>query len=126
MTVVVDTSILIDHLRGRVDARDVLRELADSGEAMVGSVLTRTEILAGMRGSEQAVTEALLDAFEWAPVTTEVADAAGRLAQRYLRSHPGIDTVDYVIAATTELLGGRLWTRNVKHFPMFSDLASPY
>lgn len=126
MTVVVDTSVLIDHLRGRAEARDALRALADSGEAMAGSVLTRTDLLAGMRAAEEEATLALLDAFDWLPVTAEVADGAGRLAQRYLRSHPGVDTVDYVIAATVESVGARLWTRNVKHFPMFAGLASPY
>ena len=126
MTVVVDTSVLIDHLRGRVEARDALRDVADRGEAIVGSVLTRTEILAGMRPAEGSATHALLGALEWAPVTTEVADRAGQLAQRYLRSHPGVDTVDYVIAATVEVLSARLWTRNVKHFPMLAGLASPY
>ncbi|WP_182378480.1 type II toxin-antitoxin system VapC family toxin [Nocardioides sp. WS12] len=126
MTVVVDTSVLIDHLRGKSEARVALSALVESGEAMVGTVLTRTEILAGMRSSEEAGTLALLDTFEWVPVTVDIADRAGRFAQTYLRSHAGVDTVDYVIAATVEAVGGRLWTRNVKHFPMFDGLAAPY
>lgn len=126
MTVVVDTSVLIDHLRGNAAAREVLRALSGSGEAMVGTVLTRTEILAGMRSSEEDATLELLDAFEWVPVTADIADRAGRFAQTYLRSHASVDTVDYVIAATVEAVDGRLWTRNVKHFPMFGDLRAPY
>jgi len=126
MSVVVDTSVLIDHLRGKVEARDALTEVMVNGELVVGSVLTRTEILAGMRPTEATATYALLDALEWSPVSVEVADRAGALASTYLRSHPGVDTVDYVIAATTEVLGARLWTRNVKHFPMIAGLAAPY
>lgn len=126
MTVVVDTSVLIDHLRGKPAAREALGGLIESGEAIVGTVLSRTEVLAGMRSSEEAGTLALLDTLEWLPVTADIADRAGRFAQTYLRSHVGVDTVDYVIAATVDAVGGRLWTRNVKHFPMFGDLEAPY
>ena len=45
---------------------------------------------------------------------------------RSLPSHPGVDPVDYVIAAMAERLDARLWTRNVRHFPMFAGLESPY
>ena len=126
MTVVVDTSVLIDHLRGLDDARQVLADLVDADEHLAGSVLTRMEIHAGARSSERASIQALLDVVEWIPVTVDVADRAGELARQYLRSHPGIDAVDYVIAATTEQVRGRLLTRNVKHFPMLPDLVAPY
>jgi predicted nucleic acid-binding protein len=55
-----------------------------------------------------------------------VAELAGMLANRYLRSHPGVDPVDYVIAAAAQCLGAQLWTRNVKRFPMFPELSAPY
>lgn len=38
------------------------------------------------------------------------------------RSHPGIDLVDYVIAATAEIHGAELLTLNIKHFPMVHGL----
>lgn len=93
---------------------------------MVASVLTRTEVLAGMRPSEASSTQALLAVIEWVPVDVAIADRAGGLASQHLRSDPGIDLVDHVIAATTEMVDGRLCTRNVKHFPMITDLAAPY
>lgn len=126
MTIVVDTSVLIDHLRGRAEARESLASAVEAGRPLVGSVLTRTEVLAGERPSEAEATATLLSVIEWAPVTEEIADRAGRLAQQFLRSHPGVDTVDYVIAATAQELDAELWTRNVKHFPMLPGLAPPY
>ena len=56
----------------------------------------------------------------------ELADRAGELATRHFRSHPGVDTVDFLIAATVDLLGAELWTLNTKHFPMIPDLEPPY
>ncbi len=126
MVIVVDTSVLIDHLRRDAAAREALRSAADSGERLAASVLTRVEILAGMQVSEEHATRRLLDSLDWIDVDKDLAERAGALANRFLRLHPGIDPVDYVIAATVERLDARLWTRNVRHFPMFPRLEAPY
>ena len=122
---IVDTSVLIDHLKGDERARAVLVAAFGDG-AVLGSVPTRTEVIAGMRDKERRSTMALLDSVQWIEVDADLADRAGELARAYLRSHPGIDAVDYLIAATTIREGAELLTRNVKHFPMFEGLAAPY
>ncbi|WP_131786013.1 type II toxin-antitoxin system VapC family toxin [Protofrankia symbiont of Coriaria ruscifolia] len=126
MAIVVDTSVLIDHLRGDQGARDALRKAAGAGERLAASVLTKVEILAGMRASEERVTRRLLDTLDLIGVDDAIAERAGILANHYLRSHPGVDPVDYVIAATAQHLDAELWTRNLKHFPMFPGLSAPY
>lgn len=124
--VLVDTSVLIDHLRGRTAATACLRAAVSAGEELWSVAPVRTEILAGARDTELERIEVLFSALRWMDVTTEVADHAGALAARYLRSHPGIDVVDYLVAAATELLDARLLTLNVKHFPMVSGLVRAY
>lgn len=126
MTIVVDTSVLIDHLRGDERAHRALRSAADKGERLVASVVTKVEILAGMRAEEEPNTRRLMQVLDWIPVDDVIAEHAGQLANRYLRSHLGVDPVDYIIAATTRTLDAALWTRNIKHFPMIADLSSPY
>jgi predicted nucleic acid-binding protein len=126
VTVLVDTSILIDHLRGDERAHRLLTESQLRGEALAGSVLTKVEVLAGMRPEERVPTRRLLDAIEWLEVDDPLAERAGALAAQFVRSHPGVEVVDYVIAATVERLGAQLLTRNRKHFPMFPDLSDPY
>jgi predicted nucleic acid-binding protein len=127
MTLVIDTSILIDHLRGDQRARDLLgRAMGSRTERVTASVLTKVEVLAGMRSNERVATQRLLSLLEWIPVDDAMAQRAGELANRYLRSHPGVDPVDFVIAATVERLGAELLTRNRKHFPMLDDLRDPY
>jgi predicted nucleic acid-binding protein len=93
---------------------------------IVASVMTKVEVLAGARTGEARAIADLLATMEWIPVDEAIADRAGELANRYLKSHPGVDPVDYVIAATTEMFNAELWTRNLKHFPMFPDLRDPY
>lgn len=125
MTILVDTSVLIDHLRGDAAARRALADAAEHGERLACSVVTRVEVLAGMR-PEEPPTRRLLSALDWIAVDEEVAERAGVLANRFLRSHPGVDPVDFIIAATAELHEATLWTRDVEHFPMIADLAPPY
>jgi predicted nucleic acid-binding protein len=126
MTILVDTSVLIDHLRGDEAAQRALANAAQQGERLACSVVTRVEVLAGMRPEEEPPTRRLLSVIDWISVDNEIAERAGVLANRFLRSHPGVDPVDFIIAATAEIHDATLWTRNVKHFPMISDLAPPY
>lgn len=124
--IVADTSILIDHLRGRSKARALLHRARADGETLTASVLTRVEVLAGVRSGEEEGTAALLGELVWIAVDEEVADVAGSFADRFGRSHAAIDVVDYVVAATVQQRGATLWTTNVRHFPMFPELEPPY
>ena len=121
-----DTSVLIDHLRGHEDCSEWLTENVERGASLFGLTVVRTELIAGMRPQESTATFALLSAIDWYDVTVPIADRAGTLARKYLRSHPGIDTVDYLLAAAAQELDAKLATRNVKHYPMFKGLKAPY
>lgn len=125
MTAVFDTSILIDVLRGTPAATGVLQERRQRGP-LHASVLTRVEVLAGMRSDEEAATRSLLATLTWHDVDPDLVEDAASLGRRWLASHRGIGAVDLVIAATALRLGVELLTTNVRHFPMFKDLAPPY
>jgi predicted nucleic acid-binding protein len=125
MTALVDTSIMIDWLRGVEGAVDLLeRERLDA--PLHASEIAKVEVLAGMRPTEEAKTRAFLAAFQWHATDESVAEEAGALGRRWLTSHQGIDTADLVIAATAVVTGTRLLTLNVRHFPMFPGLSRPY
>ena len=126
MRLLVDTSVLIDHLRGDPRAIDLLGTATERADDLWGSVITRAEVLRGMRSSERTGTMLLLDILAWVEVVIDVADRAGEMARTYRASHPGIDIADFLIAASAEEVGARLVTRNVKHFPMFPDLEPAY
>ncbi len=125
MTALIDTSILIDFLRGHADAGKLL-ERERSADVLHASEITRLEILAGMRPAEEDATRALLSTLVWHPLDVEIAEEAGSLGRRWLPSHHTIDSADLAIAATAIRTGTELLTRNVRHFPMFADLQAPY
>jgi hypothetical protein len=118
-----DTSVLIDVLRGSDPAA---QWLASRDHVPTCSELTRAEVLRGVRSAERSNTERLLSSLRWMPVDEPVSRRAGEFGRQYRRSHPGLGIVDFVIAATAQLLEADLATANVRHYPMFAGLAAPY
>ena len=123
---VVDADVLIDALRGRHAAIELLAELRRSGEALLASEITRFEVLAGLRAGEEAGTEQLLAELEFVPVTEMISRLAAGLLRLFRPAYGGIEDEDYIVAATTIELDGELLTRNSRHFPMFEGLAPAY
>jgi toxin FitB len=101
--VLLDTDVLVDHLRGA-------RRLVAGRDALSYSVITRAELFAGRASEEQAVAR-LLAPFRELAVDRAVAERAGRLR----RDH-GVRIADALIAATALVHGLVLATRNVRDF----------
>lgn len=125
MSVVVDTSVIVDHLRNDPRAVNLMTDLLKQDRVWAATP-TRTEIIAGLRPDELEPIAKLFDVLSWIEIDIEIADGAGQLARKYRRSHGGIDTVDYLIAAAAQSIGASLVTLNVRHFPMFPDLEPAY
>ncbi len=126
MTVLVDTPVIVDHLRNDPRAAALLTELFETEQRVWAATPTRTEILAGIRPNEREPIQELFEVLAWVEIDVTVADAAGELARQYRRSHSGIDTTDYLVAAAAMSIGARLITINVRHYPMFDDLEPAY
>lgn len=127
MRLVLDTSVLIDHLRGRPKAAtEIIPRAIARGDELWSVQVVRAEVLAGMREVEEAPTRDLLRLIVWVDVDEALAETAGALGRRFLRSHPGIEVTDLLLAALVQHLDAQLKTTNVKHFPMFKGLTSPY
>ncbi|HEX3610021.1 MAG TPA: type II toxin-antitoxin system VapC family toxin [Solirubrobacterales bacterium] len=123
MTIVLDTSVLIDHLRASTPATKYLASLDDRPSC---SEISRIEVVQDLRSSERQAADRLFALVVWMPVSEAVARRAGELGRRWRRSHPGIGVADLAIAATAEEIDASLATRNLKHFPMFEGLRAPY
>lgn len=123
MNCVLDTTVLIDLLRGDEKAAGFLESLEAPPAC---SEITRLEVIRGLRSSERAGAEKLFSVIRWIPVTEEVARVAGEFGRKYRRSLAAISNEDLVIAATAKLNGSEVATSNAKHYPMFAALKSPY
>lgn len=106
-----DTTVLIDHLRGRDTG--LLPKLQ---QAHI-SAMTRFEIMRGARHSELQATRVLLDTLISLDLTTQIMDVAADYARLYERSHR-LEAPDLFIAATAKTHRVTLVTSNRKHYPM--------
>lgn len=122
----IDTDIAIDHFHGNEHAREFFSKSLELGDALHVSVVTLTELLAGMRSGEEELTEKLLSLFTVIEVDDAIGRKAGEYLRKYSRSH-NLDLGDALIAATASLMEAELVTRNVKHYPMTDiQITIPY
>lgn len=107
----IDSSVLIDCLRGRADAIGFL-----AAHTRRTHLLVAAELLAGARDKQElTVIDRFLATFEIVSPT----DADGRHALTLYRDHRlahNVDWPDCQIAATALRLGVEVFTLNVKHF----------
>ena len=115
-TVLIDTDVAIDFLRGIPYTQPLLAGLWANGQAAI-SVLSVYELTAGMKESEKAATHNFIDACEVEQVTSEIAIKAGELYQRYRSKGITLTSLDCLIAATALVKEYKIATRNVKHYP---------
>ncbi len=112
-----DTGILIRHLRNRPGYRELMYRLAQEGRLYIAS-FTRLEIVRGMRDHEREATFALLDALRTHPLDAPTADLAGEMIRAWQRKGIALSGPDAVIAASAIRCGAVLVTTNPRHFPM--------
>lgn len=116
-----DSTVLIDHLRGIDAATQWLRKLRE-GEAVV-SVITRAEVLCGGTDEESLAAYELCEQFECLPLTKDTATRAAEL-----RRANGWKLPDALQAAAALGGGLRLVTRDSRDFDekKFPFICVPY
>jgi tRNA(fMet)-specific endonuclease VapC len=113
-----DTSVIIDVLNHKRGRWQLLASLVEAGDTLACSVLTVTEIYAGIRPKEMALTERFLDGLQQYQVDSNLARYAGLLKNEWTRKGRTLGVVDLIIAATALAHNLVLMTDNRKDFPM--------
>jgi predicted nucleic acid-binding protein len=125
-SLLIDSDVLIDHLRKQKSALDFLSIEVEKGSLLFTSVINRVEILAGMRKGEEENVKSLFEIIIPIDVDVAIADRAGEYLRRFSKSH-ALNIGDAIIAATSMEMGLTLVTRNLKHYPMKDiEIVQPY
>lgn len=114
-SLLLDTDILINLLRGNEAARDFIAESLEENELLC-SVISVAEIWAGMRSKEEPATRSLIDSLKILDVSRDIAEKAGCM-KGSVKSH-SLELDDCLIAATAFCTGAILATGNGKHYPL--------
>lgn len=117
-----DTTVLVDALRGREDAVSFIEELPDQPAV---SVISVGELYAGVRPEEEEELARFLSIFRLLSVNDDIARQAGYWKRDFGPSH-GTSLADALIAATASVYEKPFATHNTKHFPMLDRAHVPY
>lgn len=113
-----DTTVLIAHLRGDDDVADDLLAILQGGHALCVSCVNVAEIERGVQPRERRAAEALLDRLEFLATTKEAAARAGRYQSALAKTGKTLHLADALVAGTARAHGAVLVTENVADFPM--------
>lgn len=115
-SVLIDTDVAIDYLRGAEYAKDLLIPLWEDNKVFL-SVLSVYELEAGMRDKEREKTTNFINACNIEIVTEDIAIKAGEVFRHHRKSGITLDPIDNMIAATAMIKKHKIATRNIKHYP---------
>ena len=118
MILLLDTTVLIDALRGRAGLLAKLSRLVLDGHLLATSTVNMAEVYAGMRAGEERETAALFQGLHCYPVTEKIADLAGKLKHQYATRGRTLSLIDMMVAATALENNAPLVTDNRKDFPV--------
>lgn len=122
-TIIIDTDIIIDFLRGNPLA---ISHFKNESHQICFSAISVAEIYVGIKSKKEEIeVDRLFSIFPVIATTNEIAREAGKLVKQYRPSY-AVELPDALIAATCLMCSAELHTLNVKHYPMFKNLRPPY
>lgn len=124
MKYLLDTNVIVDHLRGK---KAIAAALIKKGSAV--SIITQAELIYGAYKSKKPqenltkIREMLENlAISTVSLSEDTIDAYGQTKARLETKGQKLDEFDLLIAATVLSLGLTLVTGNVRHFNRISQL----
>jgi predicted nucleic acid-binding protein len=117
LRLLLDTTVLIDALRGRTSAERV-RGLREEAQVPWVCAVNVEEVLRGAFPEEETTTMRFLYGLQLAPLGRPEGERAGRWRREYARRGVTLSQADCLVAAAAASVGARLATGNPKHFPM--------
>jgi predicted nucleic acid-binding protein len=115
--VLLDTTVLIDALRGRPAAQR-LRGLRDRGDEPCICAVNVEEVVRGLRPREEEQARRLIAGLREVPLGVAEGWRAGEWRREYAAGGLTLTQADCLVAAAAVSAGGRLATGNPRDFPM--------
>ena len=117
-SLLLDTTVLIDVLRGRPGTVERLRQAAGGKEALWTCAVNVEETVRGLRRSEAGAAELLFTGLRVAPLGREQGALAGEWRRSFAERGVTLAQADCLVAAAAVGVGATLATGNPRDFPM--------
>jgi predicted nucleic acid-binding protein len=117
MLFLLDTTVLIDFLRGAPVA-DQVDELIDRGDVACSTAINVEEVVRGLRANEESDAERLIEGLVVIPLGAPEGWQAGSWRRRFASRGLTLSQSDCLIAAAAFSANARLATGNPADFPM--------
>jgi predicted nucleic acid-binding protein len=116
--VLLDTTVIIDLLRGRPEARRRLRSLREGNDTPYVCAINVDETVRGLGPREHGAARALFGGLRTVPLGTTEGWRAGEWRRTFAERGQTLSQADCLVAAAAVTIGGRLATGNPRDFPM--------
>lgn len=116
--VLLDTTVLIDALRGRPGIVERLARIRRDGDLPFTCAINVEEVFRGLRPSEAEAADVLFLGLRLAPLRRGEGERAGTWRRDFAERGVTLAQADCLVAAAAVGVSARLATANVRHFPM--------
>ena len=113
-----DSTFLIDHLRGEEEAVNRLARIFENGDEPIVTEIVVCEVRAGLLPDDERHLAALLEPMEFIQPDPGTAMRAGRWRAQLRATGRTLSLADSLIAAAANSMGATVLTRNIRDFAM--------
>ncbi|MGC8555377.1 MAG: type II toxin-antitoxin system VapC family toxin [Candidatus Acidulodesulfobacterium sp.] len=116
--IIFDTDIIIWILRGKETIVTDAKRLSEktSGKIYITPIQV-AEVYSVMKNKEERKTRELIESFYFLDINKQIGELAGIYINKYRKSHQ-IELADAIIGASAKNYNFKLFTLNIKHYPM--------
>lgn len=117
MKVILDTDIIIECLKNNEQVIKKVKQLHSKGYILSYTPISLAEIYCGIRKGEENKVKIFFLNLNCVAIDERMGVKAGTYLNEFYKSHH-LDVADTIIAAATFVQKAKLYTKNLKHYPM--------
>lgn len=118
MRLMLDTTFVIDQLRGDPQATRLFERLAEGGDPLYICDIVVCETYAGVHVGDESRVDRFFRYIEFVQPGPDAARQAGAWRAEALRGGRSLSVADALVASAADAVGAAVLTRNIRHFAL--------
>ena len=118
MRLMLDTTFVIDHLRGDPQATRLFERLAEGGDPLYICDIVVCETYSGVHPGDEARVDRFFRYIEFVQPGPDAARHAGAWRAEALRGGRSLSAADALVASAADAVDAAVLTRNIRHLEL--------